>query len=282
MGTEAQAAAGERLPSSGPLAHRIETNGVTLAYEDTGGDGATVVFVHGLGGSANAWAAQLEACRTRGWRGLAYDQRGAGRSGKPPGPYSVSTWAEDLVGLLDALGVGRGALVGHSVGCMVAQRAAVLLDGRATALAVCGGALAWRPEAGPVFEERVRQARSGRMDEIAELVTTTGLSERCRASDPRLAGLMRELIVSNDPIAYAECSAATAVATMERPQEVSCPVLAFCGSEDPVTPPAAAAAIAEAIPDARTGIVEGAAHWCMIEDPEATNRVLFEFLENAG
>ena len=264
------------------MAHRVETNGITLAYEDTGGDGAAVIFTHGLGGSANGWLAQLEACRERGWRGIAYDQRGAGRSEKPAGPYSVTTWAEDLVGLLEGLGIERAALVGHSVGCMVAERAAVALGTRARALALCGGALGWRPEAKPVFEERVRQARAGRLDEIAELVASTGLSERCRHDDPRLLGLMRELIVSNDAAAYAECSAATAVATMDRPGEVVCPVLAFCGSEDPVTPPAASAEIAEAVPDGRTGVVAGAAHWCMIESPEATNRVLFGFLENIG
>lgn len=264
------------------MAERIDVSGITIAYEDSGGDGAAIVFVHGLGGSANAWLAQLEACRRLGRRAVAYDQRGAGRSSKPPGPYSAQTWADDLVGLLDALGIERAALVGHSVGCMVAQRAAVTLGERAEALAVCGGALAWRPEAGPVFDERVRQARAGRMDEIAELVATTGLSERCRREDPRLLGLMRELIVSNDPAAYAECSAATALARMERPGEVLCPVLAFCGSEDPVTPPAAATAISEAVPDGRTAIVEGSAHWCMIEDPEATNSVLSEFFENLG
>lgn len=264
------------------MAERIETNGVTLAYEDTGGEGPVVLFTHGLGGSANAWLAQLEACRERGWRGVAHDQRGAGRSEKPAGPYSVETWAEDLVGVLDGLGIERAALVGHSVGCMVSQRAAVELGRRARALAVCGGALAWRPEAAPVFEERVRQARAGRMDEIAELVARTGLSEHCRAEDPRLLGLMREMIVSNDPGAYAECSAATAVATMEGTERVTCPILAFCGSEDPVTPPAAAAAIADAATDGRTGVVEGAAHWCQIEDPDATNEVLFGFLDTFG
>ncbi len=264
------------------LAQRIDINGITLSFEDTGGDGPAVVFAHGLGGSANAWLAQLEACRARGWRGVAYDQRGAGRSDKPPGPYSVEIWAKDMVGVLDGLGIERAALVGHSVGCMVSQRAAVDLGRRAWALAVCGGALTWRPEAAPVFEERVRQARAGRMDEIAEVVARTGLSEHCRAEDPRLLGLMKELIVSNDPSAYAECSAATAVATMEGTEQVACPVLAFCGSEDPVTPPAAAAAIAEAATDGRTGVVEGAAHWCQIEDPEATNRVLFGFLDGIG
>lgn len=261
------------------MAERIDVEGLTIAYEDSGGEGPAVVFVHGLGGSANGWLAQVEECRARGWRGVAYDQRGAGRSGKPEGPYSVEMWVDDLLALLDGLAIERLALVGHSVGCMVAERAAVLLGDRVWALALCGGATEWRPEAGPVFEERVRLARAGRMDEIAATVAGTGLSERCRREDPRLLGLMLEAIASNDHRAYAECSAATAPATMADPADLSCPTLAFCGEEDPVTPPAAASAIAAAAPEGETAIVPGAAHWCMLEGPEATNRVLFGFLE---
>jgi len=93
------------------LAQRIEIDGVTFAYEDTGGEGTNVLILHGLGGSANGWLAQLEACRERGWRGIAPDQRGAGRSDRLPGPYSVDLWAQDAVRLLDALGIEHAALV---------------------------------------------------------------------------------------------------------------------------------------------------------------------------
>jgi pimeloyl-ACP methyl ester carboxylesterase len=238
-----------------------------------------VLFVHGLGGSANAWLAQLESCRRRGWRGIAHDQRGCGRSDKPAGPYSVAAWAEDAIGLLDRLGVERAALVGHSVGCMVAERAAVILGERVRALALCGGALAWPAESRPVFEERARLARQGRIDAIAEAVAATGLSERCRQEDPRLLGLMRELIAGNDPDAYAECAIATAAGEMTDLGALRCPLLAFCGEEDPVTPRASAAAIAAAVEGAELAVVEGAAHWCMLEDPAATDAVLFGFLE---
>jgi pimeloyl-ACP methyl ester carboxylesterase len=261
------------------VAERIEIDGLTFAYEDTGGSGPTALFLHGLGGSANAWLAQLEACRQRGWRGIAYDQRGAGRSDKPEGPYSVKLWAEDTERLLDALEIERAALVGHSVGCMVAEHAALRVGERAWALAVCGGALQWRPEAGPVFEERVKLALAGRMDAIAETVATTGLSERCRREDPRLLGLMREIIASNDPLAYALWSQATAIAHMTDLQDLPCPLLAFCGSEDPVAPPAVSEQIAAAAPRGRAAVVEGAAHWCLIEDPEGTTRTLFAFLD---
>jgi 3-oxoadipate enol-lactonase len=261
------------------MAQRIEIEGVTFVYEDSDGDGPTVLFVHGLGGSANGWLAQLEACRLRGWRGVAFDQRGAGRTDKPPGPYSVELWAEDAGRLLDGLGIERTALVGHSVGCMTAELAALSLGDRVWALATCGGAPHWPEQALPVFEERARLARAGRMDEIAEAVAATGLSERCRREDPRLLGLMREAIASNDGEAYARWAEATARGRMKGLGRLGCPLLAVCGSEDAVTPVQASQAIAAEAADGRAGTIEGAAHWCMLEDPQGTNSALFDFLE---
>lgn len=263
------------------MAQRLELEDVTLAYEDRAGSGrsAAIVLVHGLGGSLNSWWAQLAACEERGYRAIAYDQRGAGLSSKPPGPYSVDLWAQDLVRLIEALEVERPILVGHSVGCMTCQWASVELEDRAAGLVTIGGALAWRREAGPVFEERVRLARAGRMDEIAETVVGTGLSEERRRSDPVLAGLFRDLIASNDAQPYAEWSAATAAGRMVDPGRVACPVLACCGEHDPVTPPSFAQAIADAVPNGRTAVVDGAAHWCQLEAPEAVNEILLAFAD---
>jgi 3-oxoadipate enol-lactonase len=112
------------------VAERVAVGEIELAYEDSGGGGNAVVLVHGLGGSLYGWRAQSRALAEAGYRAVAYDQRGAGLSSKPPGPYSVELWAEDLTGLMGALGIERAALVGHSMGCMVAVEAASLLGER--------------------------------------------------------------------------------------------------------------------------------------------------------
>ncbi len=181
--------------------------------------------------------------------------------------------------MLDALEIERAVLVGHSVGCMIAEHAAVRLGERVRGLALIGGALRWRPEAGPVFEERVRLARAGRMGEIARAVAETGLSELCRQRNPALHGLFCELIASNDPQAYAEWSAATAAGEMVEPERIGCPTLALAGELDPVTPPAFAEAIVAAIPGARAAVVEGAAHWCQLEAAAAVSALVLEFLD---
>jgi 3-oxoadipate enol-lactonase len=260
------------------MAERIEINGVSLAYEDSGGDGPAVVFVHGLGGSIETWRAQLQAIGEAGFRTVAYDQRGAGLSGKPDGPYSAEQWTGDLHALIDALRVDRMALVGNSVGCMVAANAAAELGERCWALAMIGGALAWRPEAAPVFAERVKLARAGRMDEIADTVAGSGLSEERRESDAAFLGLFRTLITGSDPEAYAECSAATAEARMTAPERISAPALAISGELDPVTPPEFAEAIIGAIGAGEAVTIPGAAHWCHLEAPQAVNEALIGLL----
>jgi pimeloyl-ACP methyl ester carboxylesterase len=194
----------------------------------------------------------------------------------------VELWAGDLERLLDGLDVERAALVGHSVGCMVAEHAAVRLGDRVWALAVLGGALEWPDGAKPAFEQRAALARDGRMDEIAAAVTATGLTERCRREEPALHGLMLELIASNDPDAYAESALATGAGSMREPDRVGCPVLAFCGAEDPVTPPSFAEAIAAAVQRGETATVEAAAHWCMLERPGGVSAALLVFLDRSA
>jgi pimeloyl-ACP methyl ester carboxylesterase len=258
---------------------RIPVHGAELAFEDSGGEGPAVVLVHGLGGSLYGWRAQARALADAGYRAIAYDQRGAGLSTSAGAPYSIEGWAEDLAGLVDALGLGRVALVGHSMGCMVAENAAIALGERCWALAVLGGRAEWPEGAGETFGERAALAREGRIDEVAEAVAAGGLTERHRAERPELWGLMVASVAANDPEAYAEAALATARGSMRDLGELACPVLAFAGSEDVVTPPDAAEEIAARAPHGEAATVEGGAHWCMLSSPDQVNRLLLGFLD---
>jgi pimeloyl-ACP methyl ester carboxylesterase len=259
---------------------RIDLDGVGIAYADSGDEGPAVACIHGLGGSMRAWEPQIDAVAAAGYRAIAHDARGAGRSDVPDGPYSVEGWAADAVALVDALNVERAVLVGHSVGTMVAEHAALALGDRCLGLVLIGGALAWPEESRPVFEQRAELARAGRLDEVAAAVAQTGLSERCRASRPDLEDAFRAMIEANDPDGYAESALATSRGRMIDPGRLECPALAVAGGLDQVTPPAAAEAIAAAIPNGRSETIPGAAHWCQVEDPEAVSAALLAFLRD--
>ncbi|MGH2955838.1 MAG: alpha/beta fold hydrolase [Solirubrobacterales bacterium] len=259
------------------MPERAEANGVELAYQRRG-DGPAVVFVHGLGGRKEAWAEVQAAAAEAGYEAIALDLRGAGDSDKPAGPYSVEGWSRDLIALLEALGIGRAALVGHSVGCMVVEHAALALEDRCPALAMLGGAVRWAEGFDAVLAERARLARGGRMREIAEAVAGTGLTDRARAEDPALVERFIEMFAANDPDGYAESCLATARGAMLDPERVACPALAFAGALDAVTPPGASKEIAAAMPHGQFETVPEGAHWCHVEAPGAVSEPLLGFL----
>lgn len=84
--------------------------------DDTGGDGRPVVLIHGWPLSGEAWQAQIPALQQAGYRAIAYDRRGFGRSDKPRGGYDYDTLADDLQGVLEELDLRDVTLVGFSMG----------------------------------------------------------------------------------------------------------------------------------------------------------------------
>ena len=90
--------------------------GVRLHIEDSGGDGRPVVLIHGWPLSADAWKAQVGPLRDAGYRAIAYDRRGFGRSEKPDGGFDYDTLTADLAALLDERDLRDVTLVGFSMG----------------------------------------------------------------------------------------------------------------------------------------------------------------------
>lgn len=108
-----------------PADKSVEVGGLHLHYRETGpAAGLPVIALHGHPGSANTWdEVAAGVCAAGGYRFLAVTQRGYGRSGRV-GPYSLDTYAADVLGFVAALGLARFVLVGHSMGGTVASLAA--------------------------------------------------------------------------------------------------------------------------------------------------------------
>ncbi|RYJ03001.1 MAG: alpha/beta hydrolase, partial [Actinomycetales bacterium] len=93
-----------------------QSNGITLSYTDSGGDGRAVVLIHGWPLSGASWSEQVPALTAAGYRVITYDRRGFGASDKPDSGYDYDTFSEDLAGLLDHLDVSDATIVGFSMG----------------------------------------------------------------------------------------------------------------------------------------------------------------------
>lgn len=97
-------------------AHKGLFNDVELHVDDTGGTGRPVVLIHGWPLSAESWSEQIPALTAAGYRVVAYDRRGFGRSDKPRSGYDYNTFAMDLAAVLDTLDLRDVTLVGFSMG----------------------------------------------------------------------------------------------------------------------------------------------------------------------
>jgi pimeloyl-ACP methyl ester carboxylesterase len=113
---------------------KLNANGWNFHYQQAG-DGPDVVLIHGVTGDLSIWfLCQAMGKLARSFRVTAYDLRGHGYSDLPPSGYTSADQAGDTLAILDALGIDRATLVGHSFGGVIAMHAAVLHPDRVEAV----------------------------------------------------------------------------------------------------------------------------------------------------
>jgi pimeloyl-ACP methyl ester carboxylesterase len=252
-------------------------NGKEIAVEIDGADGApAVLFVHGLGATSNFFQLQADALSDR-FQVIRPDLEGAGRS-PVHGPISISSHAEDLAALLDALGVPSAAVVAHSMGTLVARDLAQRFPGKVSSLALLG---AVREPTGAVRQaqrDRASVLREKGTAAVAPGVVANALSDTTRRDKPIVAAFVRELVMRQDAEGYARNCEALAAANDPGPVDPALPLLLVTGSEDKVGPPDASADLAEAHGSATVEIVPGTGHWTALEAAAETTAQLLKFI----
>jgi len=113
--TKADAAQAASRTEGGPMSTITTKDGTSIYYKDWG-TGEPVVFSHGWPLSADAWEAQMFFLGSNGYRCIAHDRRGHGRSGQPWNGNDMDTYADDLAQLFEALDLKGATMIGHSTG----------------------------------------------------------------------------------------------------------------------------------------------------------------------
>ena len=126
-------------------AYRARINGIQLFYRDEDGGEPPILLLHGLSANANCWGGVIAAGLAPQHRVVAPDLRGRGRSEKPANGYTMADHANDVIALLDMLGLSRVAVVGHSFGGYLAIFLAATYPDRFSKLAVIDAALQLNP-----------------------------------------------------------------------------------------------------------------------------------------
>ncbi len=260
----------------------IEIGGVPIHYERHG-SGFPLVLVHGLGGTGAAiWKKQV-AELAQDFTVILYDLRGCGRSGTSPGPYTLRDFVDDLHMLAESLRLDRVALMGHSFGGSIVLAYAAARPERVTAVVAAGGPAEFPEQTREALRARAETVEASGMGAVAEAVATAGMAPSFREAHPDEFRAYVDLLLANDPFAYAAtCRAVADLDISADLERISAPVLLVAGELDGVAPPAHNRANAERIPDATFVEVEGCGHILPWEKPEALSAAAIRFLREAA
>lgn len=240
------------------------------------GQGEPVVFVHGLGGTSNTFAAMLDSFA--GFRCIRPDLPGSGRSPRPHEILSIGAMVSAIVDVLKVIAGSPAHLVGHSMGALVAQHVAVEAPERVCSLTLFGPILEPGDAARQRLRERAAIARREGMVAVADSVASASLSSTTRATSPVTVAFVRESHMRQDAEGFAQSCEALADAKAADLRLIRCPVLVVAGDEDAIAPPGVAQALVDKLRGARLKVFERCGHWTPIERPLECGKLAAEYM----
>jgi 3-oxoadipate enol-lactonase len=251
---------------------------VGLHYESAGAGEAPVLLVMGLGMTATGWWRTVPVLAER-LRVLSFDNRGVGRSDRPPGPYTVAQMADDAMAVLDAAGERSAHVYGVSLGGMIAQEIALRHPERVRRLVLAattpGGPRARPPDSATLafFERRAQMPA----EEAVWASVPYNYAARTRSEGAqRIAeDIAQRLRFPIEPDPYrAQLAAAVGHDAYGRLSAIGAPTLVVHGAEDRMLPPDNARLLADAIPRAELRVWPRTGHLLFTDEPEVDRDVL--------
>ncbi len=238
----------------------------------------SVAFVHGAQNDHSVWCLQSRYLAHHGFGVLAWDLPGHGRSAGAP-LDTVEAMADWVVRAIRAAGVSRVAIVGHSMGSLVALEAAGAQPAQVSAIALVGSAYPMKVADALLQAARDDEARA--FDMINQW-SFSGVTHRPGNPGPGFSVFNegRRLMERQRPgVLLTDFNACNSYAGGQaRAAQVRCPVLFVLGDGDQMTPPKAARLLQQALPESRTVHLPRCGHQLMAEQPEGVLKALVGFL----
>ena len=258
---------------------KITANGISIHCQFDGPVNAPVVTLsHSLATNLSMWDPQIPALTSR-YRVLRYDTRVHGGTDAPEGPYSLEELAEDVRALLQALGIARTHFLGLSLGGFIGQILALKYPHMLHGLVLCDTTSRVPADAKPVWDERIRVARTQGMEPHVEQTVSRWFTAPFREKHPEVLDPVRAMIRGTNPRGYIGCCQAIAALDLtDRLHAITLPTLILVGEDDPGTPVGASRTIHERINGSELVILKSASHLSNMEQPEAFNRAVSTFL----
>jgi pimeloyl-ACP methyl ester carboxylesterase len=247
--------------------------GVRIWYRDTGGDGVPVVFVHAATGSSQVWEHQLPAFTAAGYRVITYDRRGFGRSVIDPGGVQPGSGADDLLALIERLGIGRVHLIGTAAGGGIALDFALSFPQRLRSLVIANAIGGVQDKEYLELGQRIRPAQ---FDALPPDFRELGPSYR--AANPSGTQRWLDLEHVSRPQGPPPAQTTRNRITFALLEEMKVPTLLLTGDADLYAPPAVLRLFAARIKNSESVVLPEVGHSAYWEQPEIFNRYVLEFI----
>ena len=264
----------------------IKTGNIDLYYE-THGEGAPLLFISGLGATTLTWDGQVPFFKNH-YRCILFDNRGAGLSAKPPGPYSIAGMAGDALGLLDGLMVEKAFVFSLSMGGMIALELARIAPRRICAMLLgcthAGGKaqIPPSPEAVSLLMDNSGSSREELLWKQAPLF----FSSRFRAENSKaIKDHYRMQLLAPVQPGYAFDAQLRAIPLFDCTDGlgyITTPALVAAGTEDVLVPAANSTSLARQLPNAELIEIPGAGHALHVECRDFLNRSAHDFYRKHG
>jgi len=235
-----------------------------LYYETEGNpDGPTILFIHGLGGTTNAY--QPIVSELQNFNIVRFDWGGHGRS-QTPKTTSIESYVEDCEAVMNQLRLNNVNVVGHSLGGLVALHLAAKASDKVKAM-VLFGPISPPPEAGQKgLKARASSVRDNGMAAIADTVVGNAFAAESYKSKMGDVSLAREMLTRQDPEGYALACEAAANSSPAAFDKIKAKVVVVSGNEDKVSTVAAGETTTKNLGDnAKQEVLESVGHWHMLE-----------------
>jgi pimeloyl-ACP methyl ester carboxylesterase len=264
------------------MGNQVKTSRNGTRYCLGGAEGAPVVaFIHGLGLNRLIWDRYMSRLGQR-YQVLSYDLYGHGESISPPRKPSVSIFSEQLIELMNELGIEQCAAVGFSLGGMINRRMAIDHPDRVSALAILNSPHDRGAEAQALVEQRALDSAAGGPGATLDATIQRWFTPEFRAAHGDFIEQVRGWVLANDPVDYAQCREVLAFGVVEliRPQPpIEHATLVMTCEHDSGSTPAMSQAIASEIAGSQVIIVPQLRHMGLTENPSFFITALSEFLE---
>ena len=256
-------------------------NGFTMAYDDNG-VGPAVLLIHGFPLNRRMWLPQVEALAAEGYRVIAPDLRGFGESDVPGNSYSMGRFADDMIALLDHLGIERAVVIGMSMGGYVLLNMLERYRERIAAACFIVTRSGADDEAGKA--KRLAMARDVATfgsQVVSDIFAKLLFADETLKKRPELPAQVACWMRATDPLGLAGGLLAMAGREDSTPLlgNLHLPALVIGAEEDRAMPIENVSVFTAALPQSTSCIIPGAGHMVNMEQPEAFNACLLGFLK---